>query len=243
MSWLRLLRPEAPLQLYVLPYAGGSPNEFRPLQAALPPEIGLGLVILPGRDIRLREPPFRRMEPLVAALQEGLKAHLGKRYAILGHSMGSWVGYALAQSLRKAGLPLPEQLIVNARRAPGMIDPLPPLHSLSEEDFLRLMQERYGAIPAALLEDRDMLSLFLPALRADLELIESWEAPADPPLPIPITAFGGSWDPTVSPQELLGWKQMTSRSFRSHQIEGGHFFHKEPAFLETLTSTLLDEES
>ncbi len=239
---LRFLRPDAPLQLLVLPYAGGSPNEFRSLQEQLPAEIGLALGIFPGRDRRIREVALRRMEPLVADLEAGLGPLLRRRYAILGHSMGSWVGYALCQGLQKAGLPLPEQLIVNARRAPGCPDPFPPLHPLPEREFLSVMQHRYGAIPPVLLEDPGLLALFLPALRADMELIETYEVAPAAPLPLPITAFGGRQDLTVTEAELAAWKASTSRSFHLRMIEGGHFFHKVPAFPDLLAQSLLEDD-
>ena len=225
----------------MLPYAGGSPNDFRALQEQLPAEIGLVPGIYPGRDRRLREAPLRQMEPLVAELQAGLGPLLRRRYAILGHSMGAWVGYALCLSLRQAGLPLPEHLIVNARRAPACPDPFPPVHMLPEAAFLEAMQQRYAAIPPLLLQDPGLLSIFLPALRADMELIETFVAPAAPPLPLPLTAVGGRQDPTVTEAELQAWKSYSARSFQLHTVEGGHFFHKVPAFAELLRQSLLDD--
>lgn len=240
-SWLRFLRPDAPLQVLVLPYAGGSPNDFRVLQQQLPPEIGLATAIYPGRDIRLREPPLRRMETLVAGLQAGVEPLLRRRYAILGHSMGAWVGYALCHSLQKAGLPLPEHLFVNARRAPACPDPFPPVHHLSETEFLAAMQHRYAAIPQVLLQDPGLLSIFLPALRADMELLETFVAPPAPALPLPITAAGGLQDQTVTEADLRAWKAHTSRSFQFHMVAGGHFFHKESAFAELLGGSLSED--
>lgn len=227
--------------MLVLPYAGGSPNDFRALQQQLPAEIGLALAIYAGRDLRLREPPHRRMEPLVAEVQAGMEALLRRRYAIVGHSMGAWVGYALCLSLQKAGLPLPEHLFVNARRAPSCPDPYRPLHPLSQSEFLEAMQHRYAAIPEVLLQDPGLLSIFLPALRADMELIETFAASPAAPLPLPLTAVGGQQDRTVTEAELQAWKAYTSRSFQLHMIPGGHFFHKEAAFAALLGGSLTED--
>jgi medium-chain acyl-[acyl-carrier-protein] hydrolase len=75
-----------------------------------------------------------------------------------------------------------------------------------------------------------------------MELIETYVAPPAPPLPLPITAFGGRQDNTVTEPELAAWKAYSSRSFHLHMIEGGHFFHKVPAFLDLLAQSLLEED-
>jgi medium-chain acyl-[acyl-carrier-protein] hydrolase len=69
-----------------------------------------------------------------------------------------------------------------------------------------------------------VLDLFLPAVRADLELIERYEHKTDRPLDVPILALGGHDDQRISRERLEGWVEHTSASFRSIYFPGGHFF-------------------
>src|SRR5687767_3532603 len=86
--------PQAALRLVCFPYAGGGSTVFRPWPSALPPDVELLAVELPGRDTRFKEKPFRQLEPLVNALCEEVAPQLRAPFAIYGHSMGSAVGFA-----------------------------------------------------------------------------------------------------------------------------------------------------
>jgi surfactin synthase thioesterase subunit len=68
------------------------------------------------------------------------------------------------------------------------------------------------------------MKLFLPVLRADFTLLETYDYVAQAPIDLPVTAFAGSDDPVVSPSEMAGWKDITSASFDFQIIPGGHFF-------------------
>ena len=86
------------------------------------------------------------------------------------------------------------------------------------------MQERYGGVPQQVIEDPELRALFIPTLRADVELLETYRYSLEAPLDCSITAFCGAQDPMVSRAMMEGWKQQTNRSFQLHLIEGGHFF-------------------
>src|SRR5262245_19608067 len=95
--WLTVFRPDpsAKLRLFCLPHAGGAASLYRRWADALPPDIELNAVQLPGRENRFSEPPFVRWRPLVEALADGLASKLDKPFALFGHSMGAMLGYEL----------------------------------------------------------------------------------------------------------------------------------------------------
>jgi medium-chain acyl-[acyl-carrier-protein] hydrolase len=181
------------------------------------------------------------MEELAAPLAEAL-AQIPGPFVILGHSMGSWLGFDVVRRLRKAGQRLPEMLIVSARRAPGIPDRWPPMHALPESELVDTIQARYGGIPPQVAAERGFLSLFLPTLRADLQVLETWDYQPETPLSLPITACYGQEDSVVSPEEVLTWGAMTRGRFRHRGFPGGHFFFRGPnrEFLQEL-SMLLEE--
>ena len=73
--WLAYRRPqtEPRMRLFCFPYAGGGASAYRGWERELPADVEVCLVQLPGRETRLREPPFRRVEPLVEAAAEALR--------------------------------------------------------------------------------------------------------------------------------------------------------------------------
>ena len=64
----------------------------------------------------------------------------------------------------------------------------------------------------------------LPLLRADTRLYGNYVYQAEPPLAIPIVAYGGANDPSVAAEHLEAWSAQTTGSFTRREFEGGHFY-------------------
>jgi medium-chain acyl-[acyl-carrier-protein] hydrolase len=82
--------------------------------------------------------------------------------------------------------------------------------------------------------------MFLPVLRADFELVETYCDPGGEPFDFPITAFGGIGDTEILQEDLEGWSQQTTANFRLRMFPGGHFYintHR-AALLEALSLAL-----
>jgi medium-chain acyl-[acyl-carrier-protein] hydrolase len=225
--WARDPDPAARLRIVCLPYAGGGTVEFRQWQPRVPAGVQVVPVVLPGRETRLGEPPIAEMGVLVRALADALPPWLDRPWALFGFSMGSWVGFELVRELRRRALPLPTRLIACARRAPHLPDALPPLHPLPDDAFLAGLQARYNAIPAQILANRELLDVFVPALRADFTLLERYAPSPDAPLPLPIDAWGGEADRTLLPGSLAAWGAHSTTGARVRMFPGGHFFLRE----------------
>ena len=56
----------------------------------------------------------------------------------------------------------------------------------------------------------ELLQLLLPAMRADMELLETYEYVDEPPLETDILAIGGTEDRAVSATALADWRRHTS---------------------------------
>ena len=67
----------------------------------------------------------------------------------------------------------------------------------------------------------------LALIRADLELSEKYTFGRTTTLPCPITAFYGTGDPVVDPEEVRAWAAHSHNAFRSHEFTGDHFFHQQ----------------
>jgi medium-chain acyl-[acyl-carrier-protein] hydrolase len=217
-------REQAETRLFCLPYSGGGAAAFHRWAALLPEAVELNLVQLPGRETRLREEPLTRMETLINALVPMVAGLLDRPYALFGHSMGALSAFELARGLRRKGAPAPLCLFVSGRRAPQLADPEPPLHTLADGPFVAAVVRRYNAIPRIILDDIELLRLFLPTLRADFELLETYTYRTEPPLACPIVALGGNDDARASAQELAAWQMHTQSWFQMRRFPGDHFY-------------------
>jgi medium-chain acyl-[acyl-carrier-protein] hydrolase len=211
------------VRLLCLPYAGAGPSLFHHCQRHLPPDVQLRPVAYPGREARFRDPPAREMRTLVEAVAVALAPDLSLPFAVFGHSMGALVGFELARLLRARGLPAPVHLFVSGCAAPQVFAVESQVHDLPEAELI-LELRRLSGTPDAVLHDPELMQLLLPALRADFRVCATYEYREQPPLALPVTAFGGEGDPEVSPADLRGWASQTTGRFGLRMFEGGHFF-------------------
>jgi medium-chain acyl-[acyl-carrier-protein] hydrolase len=106
---------------------------------------------------------------------------------------------------------------------PHRPDPEPPLHRLPDPRLVERLRSINGT-PQAMLDDPDTLALYLPALRADLALVETYVHASEPPVDCPITAFGGDADTTVPLAAVAAWESRTRGAFALETLPGDHFF-------------------
>lgn len=220
-QWFSSPRPraDARVRLFCFSYAGGSASVFHRWPQQLPETLEVHAACLPGRAFRLREPAIKRMGPLLDELEAAMRPLLDRPAALFGHSMGALVAYELA---RRLGGKV-QHLFVSARRAPHLPSRIADLHALDPDAFVEALRTFYGT-PEVLLADPELQTLVLPALRADLELLETYAPPPIAPLAVPITAFGGDRDAGVTPDELEAWRPHTADAFEVELLAGDHFF-------------------
>jgi len=208
------------LRLLCFPPVGGSSSFFRAWLDVQSDGIEICPVQLPGREERLEERPFGRLRPLIQALVPAIPQD--KPFAFFGHSMGALIAFELARELRRQALPGPRYLFVSAAPAPQL--PLQPARYLLPDhefvDALRLL----GGTAEIILGDTGLLAYFMPVLRADFEVVDTYEYSAEPPLECPIHVFGGAEDPEVDLEALKSWRGLTTNDFAWQTFPGDHFY-------------------
>jgi medium-chain acyl-[acyl-carrier-protein] hydrolase len=224
-SWVKYLRPNpnAKLRLFCFPYAGGGASIFRSWSTSLTSNVEILPIELPGHECRLAEHPFDRLEPLVDELAHALLPYLKKPFAFFGHSMGGLISFELAHLLRNKYNLSPEHLFISGRHAPQIPEFKLPIHHLTEPKFLNELG-RLNGTPRAVLENAELMELFLPVLRADFAAIETYVYTPKPCLDCPITVLGGLQDFEVSCEDLEAWREQTNGNFSMQMFQGDHFF-------------------
>jgi medium-chain acyl-[acyl-carrier-protein] hydrolase len=223
--WLEYSKPnpQARLRLFCFPFAGGGAAIFRTWPDGLRRSVEVCPVELPGRGIRLREPLFTRLSPLVQAIAQALLPRLDKPFAFFGHSLGALVSFELARHLRRQLGLCPVQLFVSACRAPQMPDSDRPLHQLPDSVFMEELR-RLNGTPEKVLQNAELMQLLLPVVRSDMAIFETHVYSNEDPLDCPISAFGGLQDGKVSHDDLAAWREQTYGSFTLRMFPGNHFF-------------------
>jgi medium-chain acyl-[acyl-carrier-protein] hydrolase len=229
--------PESRLRMFCFPYAGAGVSIFRHWSEALPAEVEVCPIQLPGRGTRLVEPPFVQLSPLVDALAQALAPLLDKPFVFFGHSLGALIGFELARRLRGQYGVHPARLLVSALRAPQLPDRGAPVHALPEGEFIAELSWLNGT-PSAVLKHKELMEIVLPVLRADFALYENYEYASEPPLNCPISAFGGTQDCRVSESDLEAWRVQTNVSFSLRMFPGDHFFLSQPLLLHAVSEEL-----
>ena len=214
-------RPDA--RLFCFPFAGGGAAVFRNWPRMLPPGIEMVAIRPPGRETRIKEPPYGEIVDLAADVAKVLEPLLDRPFALFGHSMGAMVAFELARDLHARGGGA-GHLFVSARRAPTVPEWLPAFSHLPEDEFLAEVRERYGDLAGALVEDPEARRVLLPCLRADVAMVEAHEHKPGPVLECPITAFTGIHDRSVRATDIGAWRTQTSGPFRAVPLPGDHFF-------------------
>jgi surfactin synthase thioesterase subunit len=196
-------------------------------------------VLLPGRETRLSEALYTDIVPLVDAMDLELRPWLDIPYAVFGHSMGALLAFEWVRSIQRELHSAPAWLFLSGRRAPDAPGETHLLSSLPDSEFVKKLAHLYDGIPQEFLENETFMEVFLPILRADIAVVESYRFQKGEPLDCPITVFAGAEDASVTWGQMLDWKRQTRRHFALKILPGEHFYPQGP-LLATISATLAE---
>lgn len=225
---MQLSSPGPSPALLCLPHAGGAARAFSSLRAALPGAARTVLLELPGHGERMTEPVRDDFGAVLDDLARSSAPHTAGRYVLLGHSMGAAFAYELGRHWSTLGRP-PSAVVVVGRNGPTARRTLPDIHRLAAPAFLDAVR-RLGGTPPQLFEHPEMIELFMPVLRADFTLSETYEPLPGPPLECPLWVCAGVDDPMVDDAGLRDWENHGLGDVRTDWLPGGHFLLDDPAF-------------
>jgi surfactin synthase thioesterase subunit len=213
---------DAPYRLICFPHAGASAGNFLAWQPQFGKGADLWALELPGHGRRAGEALADDIDWLVDEVAEAVRPLLDRPCVFLGHSLGALIAFELARRLRD---PRVERLVVSACRAPRHL-PSPRVKALAEKDDTGFLEDVRGfsGLPEEIFADEDLLSYFLPIVRADFGLVARYRYKPAPPLDVTIAAINGADDAHVPEDKLAAWQDETTRPLLRQTFPGDHFY-------------------
>lgn len=240
--WVKQPAPNstARMRLFCFSYAGGSASVFKKWPNYLSNEIEMCAIQLPGREGRFSEKAYTELSQLIDALVKELIPYMDRPFVFYGHSMGTLIAFELARKLRRLDQQGPEHIFVSGRCAPQTDDPEVPLHKLSDKDFIEGLR-RYNGTPEAVFNDKDIMALLVPLIRADFTVCETYSYYHEEPLDCPISAYAG--EDEISKRYIDDWAIQTSHSFKAEIFPGDHFFINthQKQFVSAISESIVKE--
>jgi medium-chain acyl-[acyl-carrier-protein] hydrolase len=148
------------INLICFPYAGARPAAYRDWFEVLAPQFQVWAAQLPGRGTRIAEPSATSTVELAAPIARAI-----------ADGVGGLLAFDVAAELTAMGM-APERLFVSATRAPSHLDRTS-VHALEKGALLDWLVG-LGGVPEEIVADPDLLSLVLPAIRADTRACETY---------------------------------------------------------------------
>ena len=213
----------AKINLFCFPHAGGSASFFRKWAEQLLDQVNLYSLQLPGREERFSEPCVKDIHILVDLLTEIFLPKLDSKFIFFGHSIGALICFELAKSLYKVENICPSHLILSSHMPPS-IPFVEHVSDLPNKQFINHLF-KYEALPREIIQNKEILKLFLPFIRADFSLSESYKYyNVTSPLPAPITIWYGCYDDTINIVEIDKWGLETTVPINLKKFKGNHFY-------------------
>lgn len=217
--------PMASMRLFCFPYAGGSAGIYLDWSDYLPRDIEVIALQYPGRGSRFAEPLISNFDEMISQLKMHIRPLLDKPFAFFGHSNGGLISFELARALQAEGKGRQIHHFISGRwpiHLPRKSS-VELSHKLSDEEFMRKLKN-LGGMPKELLESKELMDIFLPILRADFSLNETFVYHAGENLRSDATVFYGISDVGFSKDDLGRWTDLIDGEIDHVGYDGDHFF-------------------
>lgn len=218
--------PQAAIRLFCFHHSGGGASAFYPWVEHLSSNIEMIAIQLPGRENRFTEPMNNNLSDIVAKLTEGFRIYKDKPFFVFGHSLGALISFEFTKSIHQLYSLYPRHMVISATKAPHLPFRMKYLSHLGDK-ALKEELKIYNGIDERILSNDELLDLFLPIIKSDFSIYESYNFLESKPIPCDILALSGAQDQTVTQEEILGWSTYTAGKFEHLFFPGKHFFIKD----------------
>ncbi|GAA4278250.1 thioesterase II family protein [Aquimarina mytili] len=215
------------INLFCLPYAGGSAAIYSSWKSSLMPNVVLKPIELSGRGRRFDEALYKNIDHAVNDVLKIIRNEISKTpYALFGHSMGGIMVYELARKIREEQLRPPSHIFISGRSAPNIPKERKKFSQMPIHEFRKEVLN-LGGTPKEFFEHPELLDLFLPILKNDFRLVETYNfIEQNSILDNNLSILIGEHD-DLTKEQGEGWSMLTTNACSIHYFDGGHFFLNE----------------
>jgi surfactin synthase thioesterase subunit len=210
------------ITLFCIPFAGGSSYSYCEFQRHADDTVRIEALDLPGRGKRFPEPLLTNLHDMADDVFVQIRDRLNSAYAIYGHSLGACIAYLLVKRIILEQCPLPLHLFVSGREGPSVQGKEKHRHLLPQAEFIEVLK-RFEGTTTEVLENQELMDLFGPVLRADIQALDTYIYKKSEPFDIPITVMRGS-EENILRADALRWQDETTKKISLLEFNGGHFF-------------------
>lgn len=209
------------MNVFCFHHAGGTAASYRKWTTKLLP-VRIICVELMGKGTRRGEPFIGNSKILAQMLAQQILVKNGTApFCLFGHSMGAALAFEVCCILELYGVK-PEKLIVAGRQAP---------QDENHSEFKTYMDDQalieelrsYRLTPEDVLQNEQFMSYYLPEIRRDYQLSESFCYNGET-TDVPVIAHTASEDAGADRQMMKHWKEVTTNHFEIREFKGNHFF-------------------
>lgn len=212
-------------RVFCFPYAGGGALFFSKWYENLSDDIGVYPIQLPGRENRMAETPLRNLQEVSEKIVDEIKYYIDLPYVFIGHSMGGLIAYEVTRILQEKGYDLPLGIIISATVPPDKLALAEHISNLSDKEFCTRIIG-YEDINPKILKYKEFYKYFLPVLKSDFTMVETYNLPEKQVINTKIIVLGGFEDDYVPVNYLGDWCNYSSSPIDLKLYQGNHFFIK-----------------
>ena len=207
------------VRLFCFPYAGGNSSIYNDWSQELHKDISLITLQLKGRMERIAEDAVNNMDTLVDELYNYIKPYLFEPFAFYGHSLGGLVSFALLQKIEQNGFTAKAIFIAATKPPHAYLDSK--MNDYSDETLTNKLKE-YKNTPDYVLESKELMELILPTIRADYQLLDSYNIKKEKNTISKLVLFNCEDD--IKKKVNLEWSEYFKNDYIYRSFEDGHFF-------------------
>ncbi|MBC3186411.1 thioesterase [Corynebacterium sp. zg-331] len=210
--------------IVVFPHAGGSPRQYARWGRIAGPQVRVLGVTYPGRDYRLGDAHPETMRDLAAEIAAVLGV-ASFPIVLAGHSLGAVLAYETLLAWQRAGGGGGAVLVVSGQVSPDRAGG-GAMHVGADSGIVEELS-RNDPDTARALADPELAALYLPAIREDYHLIETYIPPpwANAATQSTIIIVKRCADKELTAASATGWRRLSPDVLGPVIVPGDHMHH------------------
>lgn len=229
------------LKLIINHHAGGNAAFYFKFIEYFPKDWEVYFIDLPNRAYQTLEEPLKNRTDLYRYFSDIFCDFNGDSIALFGHSLGGHISVELLNFMQEKLQITPKWLGISSKNPPNKNASIKSIINYTDPELIQWLEKMNGT-PKELLENKEILELFLPCIKNDLQLYFSLNETFESfkKFSLPLSVFYGTADPSINPEKIKEWQNLTTHSCHFSSYAGDHFYfnQNQTIFMQDLISNI-----